>query len=138
MALDLLLRKLVGTANDGKEGDKMAEATSDFSKILQLSEVKEQYDDLQARYADDIKVRDHEIEQLRAKLQQVGGEGNDRFSALQAENTRLADQVKVCREEYETKLARANASLKAMKAMKAKSASTEELAGDSKKRGFFS
>jgi len=136
-ALDLLLRKLVGAADgDAKDGNEMAETTSDFSKILQLQEVKKHYDDLQTRHADDLHARDQEITRLREQLAQLGsqsGKGDEAVAELQRENERLADQIKVCREEYEQKLQRMNANLKAAKTR----AESVEPAADPKKRGFF-
>ena len=130
--LDLLLRKLVGATKDGSEGDDM-EATSDFSKILQLQEVKKHYDDLQERHADEINSRDQEIARLRAQVDQASGSGTQQVTDLQQENQRLTEQIKLCKDEYEKKLQRLNATVQAMKA-KTKAPEPEP---DQKKRGFF-
>ena len=111
----------------------MAESTSDFSKILELQEVKKHYDDLQTRHSEEVGTRDREIAQLRSQVQELSGQGEQRVTELQRECDRLTDQIKVCREEYEQKLARVNANLKTLKAQ---SVATEPTA-DSKKRGFF-
>jgi twitching motility protein PilT len=131
--LDLLLRQLMGTANNTLGDEDMAEPTSDFSKILQLQEVKKHYDDLQARHAEEVGSRDREIAQLRSQVQQLSGQREEELGDLRRENERLTDQIKLCREEYEQKLARANANLKAMKAQ----AAAADPAADPKKRGFF-
>jgi len=133
--LDLLLRQIVGAGGGGREGDAMAEATSDFSKILKLQEVQKHYDDLQARHAEELAARDHEIAQLRQQLAGVSGQNNEeQLAALQQENARLTAQLKAYRDEYEAKLERLNARLKSMQAAANKGGTA---APQTKKSGLF-
>jgi twitching motility protein PilT len=129
--LDLLLRKIVGTGG-GEEGDAMAEVTSDFSKILKLQEVRKHYDDLQARHAEEIAARDHEIRLLREQLAGAGQQDDGHAPGLEQENQRLTDQLRALREECESKLERASARIKSLQA-----AAAREPAPDPKKGGFF-
>ena len=48
--------------------DLMAECTSDFSKILELQEIKTLYDELQERHTSEINEREMEIARLRGEL----------------------------------------------------------------------
>jgi twitching motility protein PilT len=135
--LDLLLRKLVGASGGAaQEGDPMAEPMSDFSRILQLQEVKKHYDDLQARHADELAARDHEIAHLRADAAR-SGESEGRIEELERENARLAEQLKASREEYEQKLQRLNTALSALKSRPVEREREREPDPDPKKRGFF-
>jgi twitching motility protein PilT len=135
--LDLMLRKLVGASGGvAQEGDPMAEPMSDFSRILQLQEVKKHYDDLQARHADELAARDHEIAQLRAEASK-SGESEERVEALRRENVRLAEQLKTCREEYEQKLQRLTATANATRTRPAPPEREREPEPEAKKRGFF-
>ena len=109
--LDLLLRK-IGAATSGAEcelGDPMAEVTSDFSKILELQEVKGQYDDLQRLHVEEMTARDRVIADLRAQINQVSASGagsNAQAAELQSKNQQLAQQFQTCRQEYESNVKR--------------------------------
>ena len=87
----------------------MAEPLGDFSKILELQEVKKHYDDLQERHSSEIADRDREIQQLRTQLadmmNQSAGEGTE-SDRLKEENDRLTKQVALIRQEYEAKIER--------------------------------
>jgi twitching motility protein PilT len=132
--LDLLLRKLVGAAAAG-EGDPMAETTNDFSKILKLQEVAKHYDEMQAQHADEIALRDQEIAALRTQLENLSGQGAEELTTLKQDNTRLAEQIKTCRAEYEAKIERLTARVKDLQSRAASSKS--ESSTEPKKRGFF-
>src|SRR6185295_11541742 len=70
--LDLLLRKSIAAVNQAavpEEGDSMAEALNDFSKIRELQEIKRLYDELQERVGGDLSEKDAEIARLRAEVQ---------------------------------------------------------------------
>src|SRR4029453_6053794 len=68
--LDLILRKCLYAADaaGAEHGDPMAEPLSDFSKILELQEIKKLYDELSERNRQDISDRDDEIRRLREAL----------------------------------------------------------------------
>jgi twitching motility protein PilT len=114
-ALDLLLRSVVGLADPAaKEGDAVAPCTSDFSKIVELQEIKKLYDELQERFQGEIRRRDDELRELREQLLELGrrdGESERSSEELRAENGRLRGELDRSREEYESKLARLNARL---------------------------
>ncbi|HZN54876.1 MAG TPA: PilT/PilU family type 4a pilus ATPase [Candidatus Polarisedimenticolaceae bacterium] len=110
--LDLMLRKFLyaSDAAAAEHGDPMAEPLSDFSKILELQEIKKLYDELSERNRQDISDRDDEIRRLREELaarnpHAAGAESEH----LRAENERLAKQVQMVRQEYEAKVERLNA-----------------------------
>ena len=88
----------------------MAETLSDFSKILELQEIKKLYDELQERQGEGVRERDDEIARLRAEL---AAHSTASFSAeieqLRVENERLGKQLQLLRQEYEGKIERLNA-----------------------------
>ena len=91
----------------------MAEPLSDFSKILELQEIKKLYDELQERHRQDVKDRDDEIQRLlaeraRTEARETGAETD----ALRAEVERLTKQAQLLRQEYEAKIERLNARLR--------------------------
>lgn len=93
----------------------MAEPLSDFSKILELQEIKRLYDELQERVGTDLAERDDEIRRLRDELsaRDAGGQaaGSEK-EALRAENERLVKQIALLRQEYDAKIERLNARLR--------------------------
>jgi twitching motility protein PilT len=113
--LDLMLRKFLYAADNAasEHGETMAEPLSDFSKILELQEVKKLYDELQDRHRQDVKDRDEEIARLRAEQYRLGAkESGAETDALRAEVERLGKQAQLIRQEYEAKIERLNARLR--------------------------
>jgi twitching motility protein PilT len=113
--LDLMLRKFLYAADAGAadHGDPMAEPLSDFSKILELQEIKKLYDELQEKHRQDIQERDEEIARLRAEQQRSHArEASSETDSLRAEVERLGKQAQVLRQEYEAKIERLNARLR--------------------------
>ena len=114
--LDLMLRKFLYAAENRmpEEGDTMAEPLSDFSKILELQEIKRLYDELQDKHGQDVRDRDDEIRRLRAEMDAMapaplpGAE----MDALRSENERLTKQLGLLRQEYEAKIERLNARMR--------------------------
>ena len=91
----------------------MAEPLSDFSKILELQEIKKLYDDLQERYRQDVKDRDDEIRRLRDEQSRLDPHvAHDETDALRAEVERLGKQAQLLRQEYEAKIERLNARIR--------------------------
>lgn len=136
--LDLLLRKLLYASEhpEASEGEPMAEPMSDFSRILELQEIKKLYDELQEKHRADLSERDSEIARLRAELESlhsgsrnVEAEGD----ALRSENERLNRQVQLIRQEYETKIERLNARVRELTAGAAPAAA----GGEAERKGFF-
>ena len=136
--LDLMLRKFLYSqdAHAAQEGEPMAEPVADFSKILELQEIKKLYDDLQERQGEGVRERDEEIARLRAELAQ---RSESTFSAeiehLRVENERLGKQLQLLRQEHEAKVERLNARLRELSggAAPAPVASTPE----GERKGFF-
>jgi len=133
--LDLLLTK-IGAATSGAErqpGDAMAEVTSDFSKILELQEVKGQYDDLQRLHNEEIAARDRVIVDLREQIGQASAapRGGEQDTDLRSKNEQLTQQFKASREEYESKVKRLETRVKEL------TAKASEPAPESPRRGLF-
>jgi twitching motility protein PilT len=139
--LDLILRKLLYASQDQEmtEGDQMAEPLSDFSKILELQEIKRLYDDLQERQSAELTERDAEIASLREQLaQQIQAEsqGQGEAGEMREENERLARQIQHQREEYEAKIDRLNARIRELSGGAARSPAPAA-ADPGERRGFF-
>ena len=114
--LDLMLRKFLyasDAAAAADHGAPMADPLSDFSKILELQEIKKLYDELQDRHRQDVKDRDDEIQRLRAEASRFDPrEANAETESLRAEVERLSKQGQLMRQEYEAKIERLNARLR--------------------------
>jgi twitching motility protein PilT len=116
--LDLMLRKFLYAAEHGGDepGDAaMAEPLSDFSKILELQEIKKLYDEMQERVGSELAEKDDEIRKLRDEIaaRDAGGAAaGGEMDALKGENERLTKQIQLLRQDYEAKIERLNARLK--------------------------
>jgi twitching motility protein PilT len=134
--LDLMLRKFLyaSDAAAAEHGETMAEPLSDFSKILELQEVKKLYDELQDRYRQDVKDRDEEIARLRtAQYQLEAKDSGAETETLRAEVERLGKQAQLIRQEYEAKIERLNARLRET----AQAAASAPAPGAEPGKGFF-
>jgi twitching motility protein PilT len=135
--LDLMLRKFLYAADAAdaaamEHGEPMAEPLSDFSKILELQEIKKLYDDLQERHRQDVADRDEEIRRLQAAANRFDPNAvHDETDALRAEVERLGKQAQLLRQEYEAKIERLNARLRDQPHAAAAAASPEP------SKGFF-
>ncbi len=135
--LDLMLRKLLYASeqNAAEEGVPMAEPLSDFSRIVELQEIRKLYDELQERHRQEIGEKDAEIERLRRQLeQQAQGNGTTdaEMGALRSENERLGRQVQLVRQEYEAKVERLSARVRELSG-----AATAVPQIDAERKGFF-
>ncbi len=113
--LDLMLRKFTFPADNphAMDGETMAEPLSDFSKIVELQEIKKLYDDLQERFHRELAERDDEIARLREDQLQSGPPASQsETEALRSEVDRLNKQAQVLRQDYEAKIERLNARLR--------------------------
>ena len=136
--LDLMLRKFLYAtdAAAAEHGDPMAEPLSDFSKILELQEIKKLYDDLQERHRQDVNDRDEEIRRLRAEAAQFDPSSADtETQTLRAEVERLSKQAQLLRQEYEAKIERLNARLR--EHPHPQPAAASPVAGPDGGKGFF-
>jgi len=134
--LDLMLRKFLyaSDAAAAEHGEPMADPLSDFSKILELQEIKKLYDELQDRYRQDVKDRDEEIASLRSEhLRFEARDSGAETDSLRAEVERLGKQAQLIRQEYEAKIERLNARLREHP----QSAMSAPAAGPEAGKGFF-
>ncbi|MDH3627016.1 MAG: PilT/PilU family type 4a pilus ATPase [Acidobacteriota bacterium] len=143
--LDLILRKfLYQSENPVDGGDDMGQPLGDFSKILELQEIRQRYEESQERHKTDLDAKDEEIQRLQQALAQNSEhvDSNDgAVERLRDENSRLAQQMKLVRTEYETKIERLNDRIRDLSGTTATggepSSKTAEPVGAEPKRGFF-
>jgi twitching motility protein PilT len=136
--LDLMLRKFLYAAENRspEEGNDMAEPLSDFSKILELQEIKRLYDELQDKFRQEIGDRDDEIARLRADVASASPAAAGAEAAeLRAENERLTKQIQLVRQEYEAKVERLNARMRELSV--GASPATPAGAAEGDRKGFF-
>jgi twitching motility protein PilT len=135
--LDLILRKfLYSEQHQGQEeGEEMAEPLSDFSKILELQEIKKAYEEQQERHRHELAEKDDEIAQLRdMPAQQIPDLPDASETAkLREERDRLSQQIQRTRQEYEAKIERLNARIRELSGGSGKPTG----AAEPEKRGFF-
>jgi twitching motility protein PilT len=114
--LDLLLRKFLYASEHGTadQGDAMAEPLSDYSKIIELQEIKKLYDEQHERHATELSERDRELAQLRSELERQSQElaSGGELEKMRAEADRLTRQLDHLRQEYEAKIVRLNARIR--------------------------
>jgi len=138
--LDLILRKFLYSASEqglNQEDDAMTEPLSDFSKIMELQEIRRLYEEQQERVSSDLSEKDQEIARLQEDLAQErdhASEGNGESDLLREENARLGRQIQLMRTEYEAKVERLNARVKELSTM-APTRAAEPAAAE--KKGFF-
>src|SRR6185503_11705259 len=137
--LDLMLRKFLYASEHGGEleGADMAEPLSDFSRIVELQEIKKLYDEVQERHSGDLSERDAEIERLRNELHErdaTAAVGDGALDTLRGENERLARQVQLVRQEYDAKIERLNARIRELSGSAPAAAAG---AAEPEKKGFF-
>jgi twitching motility protein PilT len=137
--LDLILRKLLYSeeTQEHREDDAMAEPLSDFSKILELQEIKRLYDELQERSAADLAEKDEEIARLRAEsMQQVEQEPADEGEAakLREDNERLKRQLQLVRKDYDAKVERLNSRIRELSGNSGRAVASAE---PEPRKGFF-
>ncbi len=135
--LELMLRKFLYAAEHKKadEGEAMAESLCDFSRIVELQEIKKLYDELQERNRQDLADRDAEIARLRTEAEQraQGGNSTDgEAGVLRAENDRLSRQIQLVRQEYEAKIGRLGARVRELSGN-----APVQPNGETDRKGFF-
>jgi twitching motility protein PilT len=137
--LDLLLRKFLYASEqgDGAEGGSMAEPLSDYSKIVELQEIRKLYEDQEERHRTESAEREAELQRLRAELAEhtagasaAGGE----VQQMKEEAGRLTRQIEVMRQEYEAKIERLNARIRELTATPNAAPQPPE---SPSKKGFF-
>ena len=133
--LDLILRKFLYASEAQSEGGEMTEPLSDFSKILELQEIKKLYEDVQETHSLELAERDTEIVRLREELTGMHNQVSNDSEAedLRKENERLVEQVKMVRQEYDTKVDRLNARIREMSG----TATAAAVQAEPERKGFF-
>jgi hypothetical protein len=121
--LDLILRKFLYAASQqsspSEESESMAEPLSDFSKILELQEIKRAYEEQNERHRAELAEKDDEIERLRAashSADTMAAAVPDETERLREERDRLEQQIAHVRQEYEAKIERLNARIRELSA----------------------
>ena len=112
----------------------MPESVSDFSKILELQEIKKLYEESSEQHALALSERDTEIARLTEELDQLAnqaGYGDDEASELRTENERLLKQFKLMRQEADAKIERLSARVREL------SGTAQSTPPEGERRGFF-
>jgi twitching motility protein PilT len=138
--LDLILRKFLYSQQNPsgqEENEEMPEPLSDFSKILELQEIKKAYEELQDRHRQELAEKDQEIVQLRDGVGQQMPDAPDaaEIAQLREERDRMNQQVQRTRQEYEAKIERLNARIRELSS--GGNASPVGAGAPDKKGGFF-
>jgi len=138
--LDLILRKLLyaAGAKEPREDGAMAEPLSDFSKILELQEIKKAYEEQEERQRGELAEREAEIARLQRQVYAQQNEGNgasEEVAKVRAEHDRLAQQLQLVRQEYEAKIERLNARIRELSGTTARPAAVAS--AEPERRGFF-
>ena len=92
-----------------KQGGDMAEPLSDFSKIVELQEIKKLYDEARDRHGRDLAEKDESIQNMEEDLKIKADEIANLTSQVQALNQdreKLKQQVAFTKNELEAKIAR--------------------------------
>lgn len=112
----------------------MPDSVSDFSKILELQEIKTLYEESAEQHALVLSERDAEIARLSDELNQIAtqaGQGDDTAAELRAENERLIKQLKLMRQEAEAKIERLSNRVREL------SGTSQAAPADTDRRGGF-
>src|SRR5262245_21251097 len=92
----------------GQTGDSaMADSAADFSKILELREIKRLYEECQDRHRQELADRDDTIQKLVEQVRAHEGAGASATSqdrALREERDKLAQQIAFQKQEYDAKV----------------------------------
>jgi twitching motility protein PilT len=102
----LELRQFLHAAPQSSEGDAMPDSSADFSKIMELREVRRLYEEAQERFRQEMTDKDSHIRSLQSQLdmQDTLQDTTSVTKALQEERDKLAQQLAFQRQEYETKI----------------------------------
>jgi twitching motility protein PilT len=138
--LDLIIRKFTHAEEPkpGQNGDEMAEPMSDFSKIVELQEIKKAYQEIEERHAMELNERDVEIARLLDEVGQMDSaspsneESVSELSELRQENDRLGKQARLIRQEYDAKIERLNSRIRELT-----TGATPQPQSETERKGFF-
>jgi twitching motility protein PilT len=107
--LDLILRKhLYPQQNKGDAGgDPMAESLADFSKIVELQEIKKLYQEQEEKHKSEMLTKEEQMAQLRDELEQTIQQQSGplaEFEKIREERDHLRQQIELIRNEYQMKV----------------------------------
>jgi len=131
------MRKFLFAADrDATLGDEMSDSKADFSKIVELQEIKRLYDECQERHQLELSEKERIIEELRGQIGEKQLEINvihDSTSGSQEVVEKAKKEVAFVRKELEGKVAKLQARVKELTASQ-----TAEPSASGSRRGFFS
>ena len=107
--LDLILRRYLYPKEHKNEtgGDSMVESLSDFSKIVELQEIKKLYQEQEERHKSELLSRDERIAQLDEELTRTISEHSGPLAEMEKmreEQDHLKEQIALIRNEYQMKV----------------------------------
>lgn len=107
--LDLILRKfLYPQQNKGEAGgDSMAESLADFSKIVELQEIKKLYQEQDEKHKSEMIAKEEQIVQLQDELDRTIRQQSGPIAELEKireERDHLKQQIDLIRNEFQTKV----------------------------------
>jgi len=131
------MRKFLFAADrDATLGDEMSDSKADFSKIVELQEIKRLYDECQERHQLELSEKERIIEELRGQIGEKQLELNsihDSTSGSREHVEKAKKEVAFVRKELEGKVAKLQARIKELTASQ-----TAEPNSSGARRGFFS
>src|SRR5262249_16715993 len=107
-----------GHAAGGGDID-MADSHADFSKILELREIRKLYDEVQERYRQEMADKDSYIANLHAQIATMDNseaEGSASMRTVKEERDKLAQQLSFQKQEYEAKVEKLQLRIKELSA----------------------
>jgi len=119
----------------GSKGDPMADSVADFSKIVELQEIKKLYEELRDKHAHEIGEKDELIQTLehdtQTKHEEIIGL-KTQLAALQQDREKLRQQLAFTKTEADQKVQRLQERVQQLTAPPAAAG-----VADSKSKGFF-
>ncbi len=107
--LNLILNKYLYSKKhkDQTGGDSMAESLADFSKILELQEIKKLYQEQEEKHKSELRAKDEQIAQIQEELQRTLSEHSGPLAEMEKmreERNHLKQQIELIRNEYQMKI----------------------------------
>jgi predicted RNase H-like nuclease (RuvC/YqgF family) len=119
----------------GGKGDTMADSFADFSKIVELQEIKKLYEESREKHTREIAEKDEAIQTLehdtQTKHEEIVGL-KTQLAALQQDREKLRQQLTFAKSEAEQKIQRLQERIQQLTASPAAAG-----IADSKSKGFF-
>jgi twitching motility protein PilT len=106
---DETMREFMGVTGEKKEDTNMAEPLSDFSKIVELQEIKKLYDEARDRHGRELAEKDESIQHLEEDLKSRRDELanlSGQLNLANQEREKLKQQLTFTKNEMDAKIAR--------------------------------